>query len=121
MNRLIREQLNKISVANIPEFDDNTKEIFIPKFNQDKYIVGMYYTICLDDSLLIEDSSSVLASNWNNNSFPKSKYMKVEIIKTLGKMINVNGVGYDYINHTNMNYIWSGWLPVQQIKKIEVL
>ena len=86
MNKLIKEQLSKVKIAEIGEY-----------------------------------SNPVLVSNWNNNTFPKHKYMKVEVIKFIGKMINVNGIGFDYDNNTNTQDTWSGWLPISMIKQIKVL
>ena len=121
MNKLIKAQLQKVSVANIGEFDDNSKEIFIPKYTQDRYEVGKYYLIMLDDTLLNNYNNPILVSNWNNNTYPKSKYMKVEVIKMMGKMICVNGIGYDINTKSNLCYTWSGWLPTASIKQVDKL
>ena len=121
MNKLIGEQLKKVSVANLGNFDEATNTFFIPKFEQVKVAEDECYLIELNDSLLRHDDTSILESNWNCGRIPPTKYLKVDIIKVMGKMLKVNGVGFNYQTKTDTLDSWSGWLPLEYIKIIEKL
>lgn len=121
MNKTIKKQLQKVTVANLGVYDDNTKCIYIPKFEKDKFDVGNCYTVKLDSTLLSPMYNTTLVSNWNRGSCPPCEYLKVDVIKVLGKMINVNAIGYDFNNKQTLSCVWSGWLPVELIKKVERL
>ena len=46
MNKVIKEQLTKCKIANIPSFDDNTTELFIEKTGTNainQYHLNKYY------------------------------------------------------------------------------
>lgn len=123
MNEIIKEQLKLLKVAEIPEFDDNTTEIAIPKQEAKEYNinVGKYYLIELENYIINPPETFTLHINWNNNIVPKDKYMKVEIVGIMGKMIKVNGVGYDFVNKIDLNTMWEGWLPRKAITIIKEL
>ena len=121
MNKTIQEQLDKVKIADLSQFNEETNTYFIPKFTYVKVENDRCYLICLDDVLLVENPNSILMTNWKNRTTPKCKYMKVEVVKNLGKMILVNGIGYDNNTKEDLNYSWYGWLPVQNIKVISKL
>ena len=123
MNEIIKEQLKLLKVAELPEFDDNTTEITIPKQEAKEYNinVGKCYLIGLENYIINPPETFTLHINWNNNIIPKDKYMKVEIVGIMGKMIKVNGVGYDFVNKLDLNTMWEGWLPRKAITIIKEL
>ena len=119
INKLIQKELEKVVIADISNYNPTTNQIIIPRFNQVLMKENEYYLIRIDDEILHPGNNSTLAINWNQGSVPTSKYMKVDVIKVMGKMIRVNGIGYDYENKRDKNEIWSGWLPITHIKVIE--
>lgn len=119
INKLIQKELKKVVVANISNYNEDKNQIIIPRFNQVLMKENEYYLIKLDDELLNPNSSSTLATNWNQGRVPTSKYMKIDVMRVMGKMVNINGLGYDYINKQDKNEVWSGWLPITQITVIE--
>jgi len=121
MNKIIKEQLNKIQVADMSNYNKDTYSFIIPKYNADRFEEDKCYLIELDNILIIDNKESILQSNWNNNTYPKHKYLKIDVNKVMGKMIKVNSIGYDCINKKDLNEIWSGWLPIDLIKIIEVV
>lgn len=121
MNKLIKNELNKVSVANVSGYDENKSELFIPRFKQVRLEENSYYLIKLDDALLNPNEMSTLSSNWNRGTVPPQKYMKIDISKILGKMIQVTGIGYDLENDKDLNIMWSGWLPITGIEVIKKL
>lgn len=119
MNRIIEEQLKKCQVADLSDFDSVTGTYHIKRFKQVKLEVDSCYLIRLDKQLLNKETSQVLSSNWNKGTVPPCEYMKIDVSKSMGKMICVNGIGYDYEKKQDLNIIWSGWLPLQSIEVIE--
>lgn len=121
MNKLIKEQLAKLSVADISKYDADKKEFNIPRITKIKLEENSYYIIKLDDTLLNPNDAATLSANWNQGTIPPCKYLKVDVSKILGKMIKVNGIGYDHGNNKDLDAMWSGWLPIAQIEVISKL
>lgn len=124
MNPIIKKQLELCKVANIPEFDNNTVHITIPKGSNitvTSYQIGKCYLIEIADFVLNPSEDSTLSSNWNNGTVPKYKYYKCEITKLLGKMVGILGCGVDPITMKDSNDLWEGWIPQSGIKLIKEL
>lgn len=121
MNKIIQSQLEKVSVADLTNYDKTTNTFTIPKYNQIKVEEGSYYIIKLHPSLLNSNENTLLVTNWNCGSVPSHEYYKAEIDKVLGKMIKITGVGYDLVSNTDFLDIWTGWLPLDLITFIEKL
>lgn len=121
MNKIIKEQLSKIEVADMSNYTDNNYSFIIPKSNIDRFEEDKCYLIELNDVLIKDNKDSLLQINWNNNTYPENKYLKIDVSKVLGKMIKVNSIAYDYENHKDLTAVWSGWLPIELIKIIEVV
>mgnify|MGYP007025926929 CR=1 FL=1 len=52
MNNIISKQLKKCKVAQVPEFDENTTHLVIPKLSEisnKNFVVSHYYVIELED------------------------------------------------------------------------
>ena len=103
MNELIKQQLLKCKIAQLPEFNDNTTEILIKKSTNIIPHENEYYLISLDDNLIDQSNTTPLTLNWNNGSIPKYKYYKIDLIKIMAQMIKINGVAFDYINKQDIN------------------
>ena len=121
MNKYIKEQLDKVKVADLSNYDESANIYHIPKFNQFKYEVDKCYLIKLDKTLLEKSNYPILVDNWNHGTCPTCEFMKADVTKVLGKMIQVNGFGYDYEHKQDLNTLWSGWLPIGQITMIQQL
>jgi hypothetical protein len=121
MNKIVEQQLNNVKIADLTNYNPDTNTYYIPRYNETKLEVDSCYIICLDDVLLKYDEDSTLISNWNRGTYPKSKYMKVDISKKVGDMVLVNGLGYDYNTKQDTNVLWNGWLPIKKIKVMEKL
>jgi len=119
MNKLIKDELKKVNVADISRYDATKKEFNIPKITDIKLEENSYYIIKLDDSLLEPGHMSTLSSNWNRGTLPPSKYLKVDVSKIMGKMIKINGIGYDQDKEQDLDVMWSGWLPIEQVEILE--
>ena len=81
--------------------------------------VGGYYIIELESYIINPPPNFTLHTNWNNGVVPKERVMQCVVEKIMGKMVFVNGIGYD---RENLSYIdgteWKGWLPEKSISVI---
>ena len=119
MNKIVRDQLEKCRVANVPDFDEYTTEMVIHKGSTLKvtpYQVGKCFVVELADYILNPPANFTLAENWNRGSKPTHKYYKAEISQVMGKMIKITGCGYDLPTNTDFIDVWEGWIPQDGIK-----
>ena len=112
MNKFIIEQLNKVKNVNLPEYNESTTTIVIPRDSGSGNIVGNTYKVQLEDYIIRPYEGFTLHENWNNNIIPTDTIMNIEVTDQMGKMIKVTGIG------VNDRKVWSGWLPRAGIKKI---
>ena len=114
MNKIILEQLQNCKHCQLPAYDDDTTKIFIPKHEIKKEIIlteGHCYLIEIDDYVLNPPEGFTLSKNWNGGTNPPTKYMNVSVIKSMGKMFKVEGVGIDIVSRCTLDCFWTGWLP----------
>lgn len=121
LNPLMKEQLNKCEVADIPSFDDNTLELVIPKKSKEKnFQLNKYYIVELADYLINPGEIVSFHINWNQGRVPKSKYLKVCISQLMGKMIKVDGIGFDPKSNKDLEDFYTNlWLPSNDVKIIK--
>lgn len=117
MNKIIKEQLHKCRIANIPSFDDNTTNLIITKLNANTQQLDWQeqhcYEITIENYIIYEPPNFTLSSNWNNGTKPDDTQLNVFVKKIMGKMINVDACG------VNTKTSWSGWLPKGGCKLIK--
>lgn len=119
MRDLIRQQLSQVSYADLSHYDEATCTFNIPKYSKPKYDLEKEYLIELPGDF-VNNTNSVIATNWNNCTAPSSKYLKIHVYKTMGKMIYVDSFVYDMSANKELFIMWSGWLPTEQIKQLGV-
>lgn len=121
INPLIKEQLNKCEVADIPPFDDSTLNMVIPKKSKEKnFQINKYYIIELSDYIINPSDIVSFHINWNQGRVPKSKYLKVCVSQMMGKMIKVDGIGFDINSNVDLNDSYAGlWLPAKDVKIVK--
>lgn len=111
MNKFIKEQLNRCKIAQIPEFNDETVELLITsKYNRNIFEENNECLIEVEDYIIHPYPGFTLHDNWNNGVVPTDKQMRVIIVREMGKMMQVKGVGI------NDNKAWGGWLPKKSCK-----
>lgn len=120
MNNTLAKEITKIQQKyTLTEIDKNTFRI--ERINKIKLKESCYYIIKITNSSVINDTNSVLATNWNNNTCPKYSMFKCEVTKILGSMIKITGVAVDETTNNDINYMWSGWIPQDSIEIIQQL
>lgn len=120
MNKLIKQELEKVTEVSI-SYDDSTTKIYIPKKVDIKLEVGNCYLIKLSDYVLSPPSNDTISINWNGGSIPKYRHYKVDIISNMNNMFKVAGIGYDISTRSDINEVWEGWIPRNEFEVIEVL
>ena len=122
MNKIIKDQLNKVRSVKL-DFDDHTTHIDIPKTEEViplALVEGQVYVIELEDFILNPLQNSTLASNWNSGKIPKYKRYQVEFIQKMSNMYKFNGVALDN-NQPIYSENWFGWFPEEGFKVISLL
>lgn len=119
MNPIIKKQLEQVKVADLSNYDATTRTFNIPKYNQTRIIEGESYIIKLEPSLLKPNPGDSFHTNWNRGILPVHEAMLIEVSKVNGKVIYVDGVGYDLETDKSTSDFWSGWLPVDRITVVK--
>lgn len=119
-SKIVEEQLNKCSFADLSCYDKNTNTYHIPKYSRPRYELGKCYLVKLPKEI-VKNPMSVLATNWNNSTAPQFEYLKIYVNKVLGKNIQVDSLAYNMETKEDINVMWSGWLPTEEITQIQVL
>ena len=120
IRHLIKEQLEKCQFANLNSFDPTTNTFLIPKYSQPTYDINKCYLVKLPLNI-VDTADSVLATNWNNRTYPKTQYLKIYVSKALGNMVYVDSIGFDFGTKQDLNLMWSGWLDTSSLTQIAAL
>ena len=119
-SKSVELQLKQVIYADLSNYDEAAKVFNIPKYSKPKYDIGKMYVIKIP-TYILNNPNSVIATNWNNGTCPKSEYLKIYVSKMIGKMLYVDSVGYDVSQQKDTSCTWSGFLPVEEITQIKVL
>lgn len=117
MRELIKQQLQSCSYASLTDFNSDTNTFTIPRYTKPHYELGKMYLVRLS-GILINNTTSVVAVNYNRSTAPTCEYLKIFVSKTLGKMIYVDSLGFDMNTKQDVSSFWSGWLPVEELTLI---
>ena len=117
MREIIKQQLQNCSYANLSNYDPATQTFLIPKYQKPHFVLGNMYLVQLSGAL-VNNISSVIAANYNNGTAPMYPFLKIFVSKSLGKMIYVDSLGFDPQTKQDINVLWSGWLPVDELTLI---
>ena len=120
MRELIEQQLKNCSYANLNNFDPDTCTFKIPKYVKPHFALGQMYLVQVSGAV-VNNTDSVIAANYNNGTAPKFPYLKIFVSKTLGKMIYVDSLAFDPQTKQDINIMWSGWLPVDELTMLSTI
>lgn len=124
MNRIIKQQLSKCRVAKLPQYEDSTVHMSIPKgsaLTVTPYQVNNCYLIELAEFIIHPAEDYSLAVNWNGGSIPPCSHFNAQIEQVMGKMIKFVGQGVDSNTNMFLGVTWEGWVPQNGIKLIRKL
>lgn len=125
MKDIILNQLQRVMVAELPPYDQTTTHMTIPKkggmdsMQSEVFKPGHFYIVELEDYIVHPPENFSLHQNWNNNVLPQVRGYRCLCVQVMGKMVKIDGVGYDWISHTEINTQWCGWVPLKSIKIIQ--
>ena len=114
MRDLIRKQLQSCSYANLNNYNPETRTFNIPKYQKPHFVLGNMYLVQVSGAV-VGNTTSVVATNYNNGTAPGFQYLKIFVSKSLGKMIYVDSIGFDPDTKRDVNVMWSGWLPTEEL------
>lgn len=124
IHKLILDQLNEIK--DLPNIDPETLTLNIPKRSEkinmemeDIFELAHTYIIKLEKYIIEPPSTFNLHDNWNKGIKPKDTIMKVTVVNDIGKMIKINGSGYNQITGEENSNKWEGWVPKKSVKIIQ--
>lgn len=117
-SKIIEQQLKRVQAADLSNFDSKSNTYIIKQRADIKIEEDKGYIIFIKDSAF---TNNVVINNWNNGSFPKIRYLKVDINKRMNNMIKVVGIGYDPETKQDLDKYWSGWICIDNIEIIEKL
>lgn len=117
MREFVRKQLEKCNYIDLSNYDPDTCTYHIPKYAAPIYELNKCYLVQLRLEI-VNNTSTLLAANWNKNTAPKDEYLKIYVSKMLGKMIYVESIGFDKTMNTDTSNIWSGWLDIGDLTQI---
>ncbi len=124
MNKLTKEQLDKVKWVVLPPYDESTTELHIPKTGTHprELSEGHFYIICLEDYILHPCENFTLAANWNRGVVPQSKYLRCQLVQKLGTMCRFGAIGFDEQNNRDKTDIYPElWLPESGITIVKLL
>ena len=124
MNKFIKKELEKCTITKNLKFNDDKTIIEIKRPIEDilseDLSINYCYIIELADYILKPPPGFTLATNWNKGITPTSKYIKCMVTQIMGKMILIDGCGYNISNNVDLSDTYLGlWLPRQAIKIIQ--
>lgn len=113
----IEELLRRCSYATVDSYNEQTHTYHILKYSKPCYEIDKCYLVKVSGDI-VNNSNSLMATNWNQGRSPAKDYLKIYISKKLGQNIYVDSVGYDFINKIDLDYVWSGWLNIKDLELI---
>lgn len=112
MNKLVQEQLNKVQIADLSNYNKDTNEFIIKKRVDIKLEVNNCYIIEVSDAWRM---NKLLANNLNKGIMLEHSCIKAVISQIAGKMIYVSAIGFDKMSNSDIPYFWEGWIPLSEI------
>ena len=121
MNKILKEQLTKCHIAQIPEFDESDLTLTIPKLGTKSVFRGFLeenhtYLIEVEDYIITKIENFDLADKWNHGIIPKSKFLILEVSTIRGKMIQGTIKECNYDGVITGNTYTDFWLPQKSIR-----
>lgn len=116
MNNILKQQLDKVQVADLSNFDAATNTYFIPQKKSINVKIDKCYIIKL---LPTTFSDLTLKINWNQGKLPPASCIKAEITNQMGKMIKVTSIDYNPETKACGSAFWNGWLMRDEIEILE--
>ena len=118
MDELVKKQLNQCRVASIPQFDDSTTQIFIPKYDDakvqtQKLVINKCFLCKVDKDVMEQFKDALL--QMNDKPF-HSSYLKIVPTSFLSSFVKVDAIECDILTQEDTSVVYLAyWLPVSAI------
>lgn len=112
-------QLKMVTSVDLSEVPDDFQVLNIDKQETLQNVdihVGGSFLVELEDYIIHPPENFTLHKNWNRGIAPSYKCMRVIVTDIMGKMVKIEGMGFDIKTHENVGDVWDGWLPRKSIK-----
>ena len=116
-SQLAKEHLKTCAYADLSNYNEATGTFIIPKYSKPSYSIGKMYLVEVSPNI-VNNTNSVVATNWNNGTAPKTAYLKIYVSNIVGKMIKVDSIAVDENTKQDLGFIWSGYLPINELTQI---
>ena len=120
IRQIIKNQLEKCQFADLNNYNLQINTFFVKKYSKPTYELSHCYLVRIPLSI-VNTTDSVLATNWNNETFPQVQYLKIYVAKILGNMIYVDSIGFNFETKQDLDLMWSGWLNTTELTQIAIL
>lgn len=122
-NKIIEQQLKKVTTADLSNCEEKDDcYVYTIKKHVDALLeVDSCYLVKVNIKKLKSDDYSYLVNFNKVNICPEHEYMKIDVLKKMATMFQVNGIYYDDVNKKDLDASWSGWLPQDVIQIISKL
>lgn len=124
MSNQLRSQLEKIDIPIewVSEDELIIKRVDINSFNNSLIEVGKCYLFEIGQTEVAKNILKIASDNWNDGRYIDCSGLSAEVIKVLGDMIQVNGVGYDLFKDEPLNSVfYNYWLNKEAIRVIKII
>ena len=126
MNKLIRQQLEKLNLPNKPEYDESTTHLVFPKQNSEtvqensSFVINGVYKIVIANYIVSPPPDFTLDTDWNKGRHIADTTLLIQITQLAGKMLRFTGRGYNFnTDTTNDNFYDQMWIPAKSIISYE--
>lgn len=116
-SQLAKEHLKTCAYADLSNYNESTNTFIIPKYSKPSYDIGKMYLVQVSSNI-VNNTTSVIATNWNHGTAPKSTYLKIYVSGLVGKMLKVDSIAVDENTKQDLGFMWSGYLPVNELTQI---
>lgn len=124
MSNQLRSQLEKIEIPIERISDDELiiKKIDVNSFDNSLIEVGKCYLFEIGQTEVARNILKITSDNWNDGRYITCSGLSAEVIKILGDMIQLNGVGYDLFKDEPINSVfYNYWVNKEAIRVIKII
>lgn len=115
INKFTLKELEKLGI----KYDGSTTHFYFPKKEGFNLEINKQYVVKLSDYMLNPPPNSNLVINWNKGMIPSSQFYKIVINNIISDMIYVTGISYDYDNKRDLDQLFVGWIPTNEMEVME--
>lgn len=118
MSAAIERQLKKLQFAKPIRSEKDPNKVFFRKIESLRLEVDSCYLIRLGEGITHPNSSSTVAANWNGGRVPPHDCYKCDVEALMAGMAKIQGLAYDEAAGRDLDDMWEGWVPIDELTVI---